>query len=36
MKITGYRLEKYIQQFDRAIADSNYPQGDDLMGMAVL
>ena len=36
MKITGYRLEKYTQQLDRAIGDSNYPQGDDLMGMAIL
>ena len=36
MKITGYRLEKYTQQLDRAIGDSNYPAGDDLMGMAIL
>ncbi|MCI0803296.1 MAG: mandelate racemase/muconate lactonizing enzyme family protein [Chloroflexi bacterium] len=36
MKITGYRLEKYTQQLDRFIGDSNYPQGDDLMGMAIL
>ncbi|MCH8116231.1 MAG: mandelate racemase/muconate lactonizing enzyme family protein [Chloroflexi bacterium] len=36
MKITGYRLEKYTQQLDRSIGDSNYPQGDDLMGMAIL
>ena len=36
MKITGYRLEKYTQQLDRAIADSNYPQGADLMNMAIL
>ena len=36
MKITGYRLEKFVQQLDRAIGDSNYPAGDDLMGMAIL
>lgn len=36
MKITGYRVEKYIQQMDRAIGDANYPQGDDLMGSAIL
>lgn len=36
MKITGYRLETYIQQMDRAIGDANYPQGDDLMGSAIL
>ena len=36
MKITGYRLEKYIQKLDRAIGDANYPAGDDLMGMAIL
>lgn len=36
MKITGYRLEKYIQKMDRAIGDANYPQGDDLMASALL
>ncbi|MCZ6538699.1 MAG: mandelate racemase/muconate lactonizing enzyme family protein [Chloroflexi bacterium] len=36
MKITGYRLEKYVQQLDRPIGDSNYPRGDDLMDMAIL
>ena len=36
MKITGYRLEKFVQQLDRAIGDSNYLAGDDLMGMAIL
>ena len=36
MKITGYRLEKYIQTMDRAIGDANYPQGDDLMASALL
>ena len=36
MKITGYRLEQYTQQMDRAIGDVNYPAGDDLMGSAIL
>ncbi|MCS5643122.1 MAG: mandelate racemase/muconate lactonizing enzyme family protein [Dehalococcoidia bacterium] len=36
MKITGYKLDKYIQQLDRAIGDANYPKGDDLMGMSIL
>ena len=36
MKITGYRLEKFTQQLDRAIGDSNFPAGDDLMNLAVL
>jgi len=36
MKITGYKLDKYIQQLDRAIGDANYPEGDDLMGMSIL
>ena len=36
MKITGYKLEKYIEQLDRAIGDANYPKGDDLMGMSIL
>ena len=36
MKITGYKLDKYIEQLDRAIGDANYPKGDDLMGMSIL
>ena len=36
MKITGYKLDKYIQKLDRAIGDANYPKGDDLMGMSIL
>ena len=36
MKITGYKLDKYIQQLNRAIGDANYPKGDDLMGMSIL
>lgn len=36
MKITGYRLETYIQKMDRAIGDANFPAGDDLMGSALL
>ena len=36
MKITDYKLDKYIQQLDRAIGDANYPKGDDLMGMSIL
>jgi L-alanine-DL-glutamate epimerase-like enolase superfamily enzyme len=36
MKITGYRVESYIQQMDRAIGDANYPKGDDLMGSSIL
>ena len=36
MKITGYRLETYVQQMDRAIGDANYPSGEDLMSSALL
>ena len=36
MKITGYKLDTYIEQLDRAIGDANYPKGDDLMGMSIL
>ena len=36
MKITGYKLNTYIEQLDRAIGDANYPKGDDLMGMSIL
>ena len=36
MKITGYKLDKYIEQLDRAIGDANYPKGDDLVGMSIL
>ena len=31
MKITGYRVENYVMQMDRYIADANNPVGDDLM-----
>ena len=30
MKITGYRLEKYIYKIDRGLADANNPSGEDL------
>ena len=30
MKITGYRVEKYIYKVDRGIADANNPSGEDL------
>ena len=36
MKITGYRTENYIMQMDRAIGDSNYPTGEDLMPSSLL
>ena len=36
MKITGYRVENYVMQMDRAIADANNPVGDDLMPASLL
>ena len=36
MKITGYRVEHYTMQMDRAIADANNPVGDDLMPASLL
>lgn len=36
MKITGYRVENYVMQMDRSIADANNPVGDDLMPASLL
>ncbi|MSR81794.1 MAG: mandelate racemase/muconate lactonizing enzyme family protein [Candidatus Latescibacteria bacterium] len=36
MKITGYRVESYVLQMDRPIADANYPGGEDLMPASLL
>ena len=36
MKITGYRLEKYIVKMDRPIGDANYPSGDSLSSFGLL
>ncbi|MQG47227.1 MAG: mandelate racemase/muconate lactonizing enzyme family protein, partial [SAR202 cluster bacterium] len=36
MKITGYRLEKYIVKMDRPIGDANYPSGDNLSSFGLL
>lgn len=36
MKITGYRVEHYVMQMDRRIADANHPEGEDLMPASLL
>jgi len=36
MKITGYRVEQYLMKMDRAVGDSNLPQGVDLMPGSIL
>ncbi len=36
MRITGYRVESYVMQMDRPIADANYPAGEDLMPASLL
>ena len=36
MKIIGYRVENYVMQMDRSIADANNPVGDDLMPASLL
>jgi L-alanine-DL-glutamate epimerase-like enolase superfamily enzyme len=36
MKITGYRVEQYLMKMDRAVGDSNLPDGVDLMPGSIL
>ena len=36
MKITGYRVENYVMQMDRPIADANAPAGENLMPASLL
>ena len=36
MKITGYRVEQYLMKMDRAVGDSNLPEGVDLMPGSIL
>ncbi|MCC7262728.1 MAG: mandelate racemase/muconate lactonizing enzyme family protein [Candidatus Latescibacteria bacterium] len=36
MRITGYRVESYVMQMDRRIADANHPPGEDLMPASLL
>ena len=36
MKITGYKLDTYIEQMARPIGDANFPAGEDLMPSALL
>jgi L-alanine-DL-glutamate epimerase-like enolase superfamily enzyme len=36
MKITGYRIEKYLMKMDRAVGDANLPEGVDLMPGSIL
>lgn len=36
MKITGYRIEQYLMKMDRAVGDSNLPEGVDLMPGSIL
>ena len=36
MKITGFRVEQYLMKMDRAVGDSNLPDGVDLMPGSIL
>lgn len=36
MKISGFRLETYVQRMDRGIGDVNYPSGENLMDSSIL
>ena len=36
MKITGYRVERYVLQMDRPIGDANFPSGDDVSQAGLL
>ena len=36
MKITGYRIEKYLMKMHRAVGDANLPEGVDLMPGSIL